>query len=118
DCRVNLRTDSTVAENRFNFGSKQQRVPWNLRIKKRSYSQPIPCQKQPPPLRVPNRDGKLPVHLLQAAGSILFIKMQDHFRIRRRAKNMSARLQVRPQFDVIENLAVENNPERFVLVLY
>ena len=31
-------------------------------------------------------------------------------------ETMAARLQICAQFDVIENLAVEYNPERFVLV--
>jgi hypothetical protein len=42
--------------------------------------------------------------------------VNDRFRIARRAEDMAASLQIAPQFLVVVDLAVENDPDRAVLV--
>jgi hypothetical protein len=46
----------------------------------------------------------------------LFIGMYDRFRVRARAKNMSALLQFSAQVLEVINLPIENHPDRVILV--
>ena len=65
---------------------------------------------------IPDRDGEVTVESVQTIRAILLIQMQDNFRVTMRSKLVTFSFQVSAQLNVIENLAVENNPQRFVFV--
>src|SRR5882762_5432240 len=66
--------------------------------------------------RVPDSERKLPIHALQARGAVLLIKVQQDLGIRVGPEPVSATLQVGTQLRIIEDLSVEHDPPRAVLV--
>src|SRR5437667_1549420 len=79
-------------------------------------SQAIPRQHQLATAFVVQGESKHASKLVHAVGAELFIQMDDHLRIGVGVETMAAALQLRAQFREIVNLAVENNPDRPVLV--
>ena len=65
---------------------------------------------------IPDCNGEVTVESAQTIRAILLIQMQDDFRVTMRSKLVTFSFQVSAQLNVIENLAVENNPQRFVFV--
>ncbi len=52
----------------------------------------------------------------QAIGAVFFVQVDDDLGVALRGKPVAERLELRAQFDVVEDLAVVDDPERTVLV--
>ena len=66
--------------------------------------------------RVPDSDGELSVEILQTVGAVILIEMQDSLGVAVRREAVPASLQLRAQFDVVEDFAIEDDPQRPVLI--
>src|SRR6185503_15141413 len=54
--------------------------------------------------------------MVDAVGAEFLKSVQNDFRVALRGEAMAAGFQLRTQFDVVENLAVEDDPKRAILV--
>ena len=68
--------------------------------------------------RVPQRKCENSIETRQKRFTLIFVKMHKHFGVARRAKAMSARFEIAAQFAMIVDFAVEDNPNRAVLVCH
>ena len=65
---------------------------------------------------VPQRDGKLPAQPLEHSPLMLLPQVRNDFRVAVFDQPMPARLQLRPLFEVVEKLAVEDHDDVALLV--
>jgi len=84
----------------------------------RADAQPVAGQEQFTPAFIPDGDGELSVEMPETVGAKVLVEVNDNLGIRRGAEAMSPRLQLWPELDVVENLAVEDDPQRLILVGY
>ncbi len=77
----------------------------------RPHSERIARQDETVAIRIPQRNGPLTVEATKRIGAPLFVGMDDDFRIATRAEPVSPFLEIVSQFDVVEDLSVERNPE-------
>ena len=69
-------------------------------------------------LGIPNSKGPLPVQVLYAVLSLLFIQMNNDLRIRLSMKSMPLLDEIIPQFDIVENLSIEGDPDGLILIAH
>src|SRR5262249_17272558 len=81
-----------------------------------AHAQPISRQRQLLPLRIPQRDRELAVEAREAAVPPLLERVDDDLRVGPGAKPVPGRGQLFTQLEVVEDLAVEGDPESAVLV--
>ena len=67
---------------------------------------------------VPNSKSPLSVHVSDAVLSFFLVKVEDYLGIRAGGEPMSLTEQLFPEFQVVEDLAVEGDPQRRVLVAH
>ena len=72
------------------------------------------ARKSSLPSDIPDGEGELAVEIAQAGRAVLFVEVQDDLGVGVRGEPMAARFQLGPQLDVVEDLAVEDDPERAV----
>ncbi len=82
----------------------------------RTDPKPVAPEHQFPPALVPQRDGKLPAQLFEHRRLMLLPEVRDDLGIAMFDQPVAARLQLRPFFEVIEKLAVEDHRDASVLV--
>ena len=85
-------------------------------IEERPHAQPVAREKQGSFSYIPDRKRKLAIQPVQALGTKIFVEMQQDLRIRLSPEAVPARLQFRPQLRIIEDLAVENDPQTSILI--
>jgi len=78
---------------------------------------PVTRQNQTPATLIPQSDRELSVEVLHELESVLLIEMNDDFSIRVRVEAVSTALEFRAQLDIVEDLAVENDPDRAVFIV-
>ena len=99
----------------LDFRSEQQSLALAA-VEQRQNADPVPNQQQALPAGVPQREGKLAVQVLHEIVAILLVGMDDDFGVAVGAEPVSRVQQDLAQLDVIENLAVERDPDGPVLV--
>ena len=85
-------------------------------IDQRLFSQPIAGQQQLLPLGVPDGQGKHAVESGEQLGPLVFVQMDQHFRVALRAEAVAGRFEPAPQVAEIIDFAVEDDPHRAVFV--
>ena len=76
----------------------------------------IAREHEMPGSRIPERDRPLPVEALEGGGAPLLPRVDDDFGVAAGAEAVAERFELGAQLDVVEDLAVEDDPERLVLV--
>ena len=76
----------------------------------------VPREHEPPPARVPDRDGEHPAQALCELFAVLFVEMEHHFGVAVRPEVMSGALQLVAQLAVVVDLTVLDDVEGAVLV--
>ena len=77
---------------------------------------PVPGQEELLLADVPDRQGELAVDPVQAAGAVLLVEMQQHLGVGLGGEAVSLADQLLLELDVVEGLAVIDDPEAAVLV--
>ena len=85
-------------------------------VAERLLPDPVAREEQRPRARVPDREGEHPAKILQAVRALLLVEVEDDFRVGVGAELVSLRDERRAQFLEIVDLAVEDDPDRAVLV--
>ena len=85
-------------------------------VEQGTHAQPIPRQKQRAGPRVPDGERPLAVEMADARLAVLFVRVEDDLRVRPGGELVTAPDELLAQLDVVENLAVERDPERLVFV--
>src|SRR4030095_16055240 len=80
--------------------------------------EPIAGQQQPLPRTIPNREGKHAVQAVDHALAFLLVEMEDGLGVAAGAVAVAARFESRPERGVVVDLAVEDDPDRAVLVAH
>src|SRR5450432_372255 len=104
-----------MRQNNFYFGTEKKRIGGRP-IVKRFYSQPVTGNKQSLLARIPNRECEHSAQMLHALATVLFVDVNDGFRVAMCTITMSSRLKLFPQSGMIVNFAVKYDPDRAVLV--
>ena len=65
---------------------------------------------------VEDRDAEHPAQTAEHLGAVLLVEVRQHLGVRRAAEDVTARLEVQAELVVVEDLAVEDRPDRPVLV--
>ena len=112
---VELSRTGRVLEERLQLGAEQQRAV-ELGVVQRLLAEPVPCEQQAPPPRVPDGEGEHPVQALRAVDARLLVEMDERLRVAVRAEDVSAGLQLRAQVREVVDLAVQHRPHGLVLV--
>jgi len=76
----------------------------------------IAHQREPAAPAVPQRDGELAVEARERLFAPRLVGVDDHLGVAARAEGVSQSLELRAQLEVVEDLSVEDDPERPVLV--
>src|SRR5688572_18311564 len=85
-------------------------------MKERSDADTVAHQHEAASRPIPQGDRELPVEIVDEVQPALFIEMHDRFGVAVRAKRVAAFYEVLTQLDVVEDLAVERDPDRAVFV--
>ena len=94
-----------------------QSRPWARVWNERTDTSAVAGQQQPAPLGVPQRNRELAVEMADEVIAVLFVQVHDHFGVGLRIETMALAFQLLPQFDVVEDLAVEHRPHGAPLVV-
>jgi len=105
-----------VNEDRLDLGGKDQgSVPY--RVVQRPDAEPVPRNEQALAAAVPERKGKLAVEPRKAGEPILFEQVEDDLRVGVRVEPVPVSDEFLLQLQVVENLAVEDDPEGLVFIV-
>ena len=102
---------AAFSQYRLDLGAEQQPLSRPC-IEEWPDTDPVPCQYQPMCRCIPQGDGKLPVQMVDKAFAEVFIEVHQHFGVRCGVEAVATRLQFRPEFQVVEDLAVEHDRDR------
>lgn len=99
----------------FDLGGEQQPVALPRPVE-RADPEPVAPEQQASPALVPQRDGKLPAQPLEHAPLMLLPKVRDDFRVAVLHQPMPARFQLRPFFEVVKQLTIEDHDDTRLLI--
>ena len=85
-------------------------------VDERLFAQPVAAEDQAAVLGVPDGDGEHAVEMREALRPFVFIEVNDAFGVALGAELVPRPFQPPPQVAVVVDLAVEDDPNRFVLV--
>ncbi len=86
------------------------------RVEERAHAHAVARQHHLPPARVPDSEGEVAVEPRDAVRPHRLVEADDHLGVGMRAETDAACDQLLPEFDVVEDLAVEGDPNRLVVV--
>ena len=112
---VHLAGYSGMLEDRLDLGGEEQRAVLQG-VVERLHAEPIPGEQHPSPASVPEGEGELALQLVDARLPALLVKVDDRLRVRPAAIPVTAGLEPAPKRLVVVDLAVEDDPDGFVLV--
>jgi hypothetical protein len=112
---VRPRRHHAGSQQRFNLGREQQPVALPRPIE-RADAEPVAAEHQASPALIPQRDGELPAQPLEHSLLMLLPEMRDDFRVAVLHQTMPARFQLRPLFEVVKQLAIEDHDDVRVLI--
>src|ERR1700686_2814831 len=69
-------------------------------------------------MAVPDSKSPLSIQVLDAVFSFFLVEMENNLCIRRRGEPVSLTKQLLPEFQIVEYLAVERDPQRTILVAH
>src|SRR5258705_11961060 len=104
-----------MREERLDLGGKQEVIA-ALGVKERSNAEAIAREKQRTRTRVPDRERPLAVELPHGVRAQFLVQVQDDFCIGYACEVVPAGEQFLAKLEVVEDFAVELNPEGAVLV--
>src|SRR5581483_8233723 len=102
-------------EQRLDLGGEVERVA-DEGIVERADAKTVAAKHEALVVAIPEREGILAVEAREAFGAVLFVKVDEHLAVGASAEAMSLGDQFLAQLDVVEDLAVGDDPDRFVLV--
>ena len=111
----NGRRDLGMRQQTLDFRTKHD-ASGQLAVEQRPDPESIPGEKQCLAISIPDGDGELTIEVLKALRTVLLIQMQNHLGIGPGPELMPPGLESGAEFDVIEHLAIEDDPQGFVLV--
>jgi hypothetical protein len=82
----------------------------------RPHAKRIAGEHQRLALTVPQRDRPLTIEPAECTRAPLFVRVDDDFRVTARPEPMAATLQLLAQFEIVEDLAIETDPQRIGFV--
>src|SRR5271157_2016806 len=112
---VRLRPDHCRGQQGLDLRAPEQPAV-NLRVMERADAHTVPTQDQGPAGAVPERDGKLSPRPDEHRFSQVLVKVDPRLGVAVGRQPMSPRQEILPQFGILEQLAVEGNPDRSILV--
>ncbi len=86
------------------------------RVVERLHAEPIAHEQQPAVRLVPQREREHPAEAIHRAVAPLLVCVDDHFGVRLRAEAVAEPLELQPEVREVVDLAVEDDPDRPVLV--
>jgi hypothetical protein len=113
--RVDVARHARVDEDRARLGAEPQR-PVAMRPVQRLLAHPVAGEQQLAATGVPEREGEEPAQALDAARAELLVEVQHDLGVAGAAEGVAAGAQLGPQGAVVDDLAVEHEHERPVLV--
>ena len=102
-------------EQRLDLGGKAKYAV-ALKEEKRLLTDMIAREKQARLRPVPDRERKHPAQVAHAVGAVLFVEMDDDFRVRGGLEFVTLGLEVAAEIKKVVDLAVKNNPNGSVFV--
>ncbi len=102
-------------EDRLDFRPEEQPVVCHRPVD-RLDAQAIAREQQPRPARIPDRKREHPPQPVHAVVPPLLVRVHDCFGIGSRAIPVSGRFEIRTHIGMVVDLAVEDDPDRLVLV--
>src|SRR5581483_45405 len=112
---VELARHDRLGQQRLDIGPEDQ-PPARLGVEEGPDAQAVARQQELPAAAVPERERELAVQLVDAGRPLLLVQVEDRLAIGTGAKAMAAALELSAQLDVVEDLAVADQPQRFVFV--
>ena len=100
-------------EDRLHLACEQQATAVLAQVE-RADAGPVAAEDQAPFGRHPQRQRPLALQALESGLAPGTPGLHDHFGVAARAEAMAERRQLGPQFDIVEDLAVEDDPRRAV----
>ncbi len=108
--RIELGLQAGIEEERFDFGGENQHAVVD-RVVERPHTHAVARHHQALAAPIPDGVGEIAVERLHARGPVLRIGVQDGFGVAAGAELPAARDQLGRQLDVVEDLAVERDPD-------
>src|SRR5438067_5231467 len=115
DRSIRQRLDPAAREQRLDFGSEEEQIAGTRPIE-RLDAEAIAHEQQPLLRRVPERERKHAAEPVDALVAPLLVRVDDRFGVRAGLVAMTARFEIAPNLGVVVDLAVEDDPDRLVLV--
>ena len=113
--RVRLRRHTARGDQSFDLGPEIDQVAL-ARPEQRANPHPVARQQHGPPLEVDQREGELTFEVLEELLAILFIEMDDDLAVAMGPEDMTLGFKLRPPLREIEQLAITDDDDTFVLV--
>ncbi len=85
-------------------------------IEQRLLTESIPCEDQPPPWPIPERDRKHPAQAIEEVHALFFVEMDDHFGVGARLEKVAFCLELASKLLKVVDLAIDHDRDRAVLV--
>src|SRR2546426_5067784 len=104
-----------MREQNLRLRSEQQCVAEDTPVE-RLLAKAITCYKKSAPFRIPQSKRKHSVHVLDHLLAVLFIKMRQHFRVRRASERVATFFQVLSELAIIVDFTVEDDGDALVFV--
>src|SRR5208282_2303983 len=111
DClHIKLSIRIRVSEYGFQFRTKNEAVS-SSGVKQRSHANAITGEEKLLVPRIPDREGPLPVHVLDAIRTIFQVEPQDDLSVRLGRKLVPLLDQIFAQLNKVEDFTIESDPE-------
>ena len=104
-----------IGEERFELGAEYQPIA-QRRVVERLDAEPVTDEHEGLSRLVPQRDGEHSPEVMDEVRTVLLVEMDDRFRIGIGGETVPAGLQIRSELPIIVDLAVEDDPDRPILV--
>ncbi len=113
--RIGFDRDVRMSEEGLDF-RRERDEPVRTVDEQRLLAGPIARDRQATVALVPDRQREHPVELVDGVGALLLVQVDDRFRVALRSEPVAARDETRAQILEVVDLAVEDEPDRAVLV--
>ena len=113
---VELAADLGMAKHRLGLGAESQAAAGQLGVEERLLPHPVARQHKPLARLVPDGQGEHPVEPADEIDPVFLVKMHQAFRVGNGLVAMPFGLELRPDLQLVVQLAVVRDPDRAVLV--
>ena len=115
DAGIELSSNSGVCQDGFDFGSEQKCFPV-VTIIEGFNSKAVSRRKQGLAAAIPYRKGEHPAQIFHAVAAVLFIQVDNRFRVASRAIAVATGFQFGAQLHMVIDFTVEDDPKALVLI--